>query len=95
MGGPGFKSLIVLCLRRQDGHIGNLKPFEAKGSGGGTSGRAMAFSLGRPGSNPGTDIGFFQFRIASGKHLYLGYLNEVSSVHWTTGCPKIEGRTTV
>ena len=34
------------------------------GSGGGTSGRAMAFCLGRPGSNPGTDFTFFQFRIA-------------------------------
>ena len=33
-------------------------------SGGGTSGRAVAFCLGRPGSNPGTDFGFFQFRIA-------------------------------
>ena len=29
------------------------------GSGGGTSGRAMAFCLGRPGSNPGSDFGFF------------------------------------
>ena len=30
------------------------------GSGGGsTSGRAMAFCQGRPGSNPGTDLGFF------------------------------------
>ena len=34
------------------------------GSGGGTSGRAMAFSLGRLGSNLGSDFGFFQFRIA-------------------------------
>ena len=34
------------------------------GSGGGTSGRAMAFCLGRPGSNPGSEFGFFQFRIA-------------------------------
>ena len=34
------------------------------GSGGGTSGRVMAFCLGRPGSNPQTDIGFYQFRIA-------------------------------
>ena len=33
------------------------------GSGGGTSDRAMAFCLGRPGLNPGTDLGFFQFRI--------------------------------
>ena len=31
------------------------------GSGGGTSGRAMAFCLGRPGSYPGSDFGFFQF----------------------------------
>ena len=30
-----------------------------KGSGGGTSGRAMAFCLGRPGLNPGLDFGFF------------------------------------
>ena len=29
------------------------------GSGGGTSGRAMAFCLGRQGSNPGMDLGFF------------------------------------
>ena len=34
------------------------------GSGGGTSGRAVAFCLGRPGSNPRSDFGFFQFRIA-------------------------------
>ena len=30
-----------------------------EGRGGGTSGRAMAFCLGRPGLNPGTDFGFF------------------------------------
>ena len=35
-----------------------------QGSGGGTSGRGMAFCLGRPGSNPRVDFGFFQFRIA-------------------------------
>ena len=34
------------------------------GSGSGTSGGAMAFCLGRPGSNPRSDFGFFQFRIA-------------------------------
>ena len=34
------------------------------GSGGGTSGRAMAFCLGRSGSNPGRDFGLFSFRIA-------------------------------
>ena len=34
------------------------------GSGGGTGGRAMAFCLGRPGLNPGMDLGFFQFRFA-------------------------------
>ena len=34
------------------------------GSGGGTSGRVMTFCLGRPGSNPGSDFGFFQFRNA-------------------------------
>ena len=34
------------------------------GSGGGTSGRAMAFCLSRPGSNPMTDFKNFQFRIA-------------------------------
>ena len=33
-------------------------------SGGGTSGRPMAFCLGRLGSNPAADLGFFQFRIA-------------------------------
>ena len=32
--------------------------------GGGTSGRAMAFCLGRSGSNPGRDFGLFSFRIA-------------------------------
>ena len=34
------------------------------GSGGGTRGRAMALSLGRPGSNPSMGLGFFLFRIA-------------------------------
>ena len=34
------------------------------GSGGGTSGRVMAFCMGRRGSNTGTDLGFLQFRIA-------------------------------
>ena len=34
------------------------------GSGGGTSGRVMAFCLGRLDSNPGMGLGFFQFRIA-------------------------------
>ena len=38
--------------------------FSVLGSGGRTSGRAMSFCLGRPGSNPGMDLGFFQFRIA-------------------------------
>ena len=38
-----------------DNVINNLE----LGSGGGTSGRGMAFCLGRPGSNPGTDFGFF------------------------------------
>ena len=38
--------------------------FSVLGSGGGTSGRAMSFCLGRPGSNPGMDLGFFQLRIA-------------------------------
>ena len=47
------------------------KPWKIKkqnpglGSGGGTSGRTMAFCLGRLGSNPRSDFGFyFQFRIA-------------------------------
>ena len=35
-----------------------------QGRGGGASGRAMAFCPSRPGSNPGLDFGFFQFRIA-------------------------------
>ena len=35
-----------------------------EGSGGGTSDEPMAFCLGRPGSNPGTDLGLSQFRIA-------------------------------
>ena len=35
-----------------------------RSGGGSTSGRAMAFCLGRPGLNPRTDLGFFQFRIA-------------------------------
>ena len=30
----------------------------------GSGGGAMAFCLGRPGSNPGLEFGFFQFRIA-------------------------------
>ena len=34
------------------------------GSGGGSSGRAMAFCLGRPGLNPGTDSGFFKLIIS-------------------------------
>ena len=41
-----------------------MKQVCSLGSGGGTSGGAMAFCLGRPGSNPGTDLGFVQFRIA-------------------------------
>ena len=36
-----------------------------KGSCGGTSGRAMAFYRARPGSNPRSDLPFFQFRIAA------------------------------
>ena len=35
------------------------------GSGGGTRGRAIVFCLGRPGLNPGMDLGFFQFRTAA------------------------------
>ena len=38
--------------------------FPNLGSGGGTSGRAMAFCLGRLGSNPGSQFGFLQSRIA-------------------------------
>ena len=34
-----------------------------KGSGGGTSDKALAFCQGRPGLYPGTDLGFFQFRV--------------------------------
>ena len=34
------------------------------GCGGAASGRAMAICLGRPGLNPRTDFGFFQFKIA-------------------------------
>ena len=41
-----------------------IKLILSLGSGGGTSGRAVAFCLGRPGSNPGTDLGSFQVRIA-------------------------------
>ena len=37
----------------------NLDNFFKAGTGGGTSGRAMAFCLGRPGSNPGDGIKFF------------------------------------
>ena len=36
-----------------------LMSHPSTGNGGGTSGRAMAFCLGRPGSNPGSDFGFF------------------------------------
>ena len=47
------------------GHLGQYSTKNlACGSGGGTSGRAMAFCLGRPGSNPGLDFCFFQFRVA-------------------------------
>ena len=48
---------MVLCL-----HPMETKKYlliGLRGSGGGTSGRAMAFCLGRPGSNPGSDFGFF------------------------------------
>ena len=45
------------------GSIDIIKPLTT-GSGGGTSGRVVAFCLGRPGSNPRSDFGFFQFRIA-------------------------------
>ena len=41
-----------------------LKVFAFLGSGGGTIGRALAFCLGMPGSNPPTDFGFFQVRKA-------------------------------
>ena len=41
-----------------------MPPINSRGSGGGTSGRALAFCLDRLGSNPGTDFGFFQVRIA-------------------------------
>ena len=37
----------------------DLEREERLGSGGGTSGRAMTFCLDRPGSNPGTDLGFY------------------------------------
>ena len=40
------------------------------GIGGGTSGRALAICLGRPGLNPGTDFGFFQVRIDILKKTY-------------------------
>ena len=41
-----------------------IRPSCAVGSGVGTSGRVMAFCLGRRGSNLGTGFGFFQFKIA-------------------------------
>ena len=41
-----------------------FKITDVAGSGGGTSGRAMAFCPGWLGSNPGSDFGFFQLRIA-------------------------------
>ena len=48
-----------------DGSLFRLRCSVAIGGGGGTSGRAMAFCLGRRGLNPGLDFGFFQFRIAA------------------------------
>ena len=50
---------VSICLR-DDVNLSVV----LSGSGGGTGGRAMAFCLGRLGSNPGLDFGFFQFRIA-------------------------------
>ena len=50
--------LLPECTNRIKGsRCDDYKVFE-KGSGGGT--RAMAFCLGRPGSTPGLDFGFFQ-----------------------------------
>ena len=45
--------------------------FTFGGSGGGTSGRATAFCLGKPSSNPRTVFGSFQFRIA-GNLFFMG-----------------------
>ena len=45
---------VSICLR-DDVNLSVV----LSGSGGGTSGRAMAFCLGRLGSNPGLDFGFF------------------------------------
>ena len=53
----GERNSEILC------HVLLPKPTR-QGSDGGTSGRVMAFCLGRPGSNPRLVFGFFQFRFA-------------------------------
>ena len=45
----------------------------AAGSGGGASGRATAFCLSEPGSNPGTDLAFLEL-LSIYSHWVSGYL---------------------
>ena len=52
----------------------SIKLTKVAGSGGGKSGRAMAFCLGRPGLNPGSDFGFFSSALLSiDSHWVLGF----------------------
>ena len=51
-------------LSQSDSNLQHDDALLIEGSGEGSSGTAMAFCLTRPGSNPRTDLGFFQFRIA-------------------------------
>ena len=59
-----YKKVEINSIQNGSGFFFHQCICSVQGRGGGTSGRAMAFSLGRPGSNPGLDFGFFQFRIA-------------------------------
>ena len=65
-GTKSFKKTWIIRLRQVASEL--QKPILlscSRVSGGGvTSGRAITFCMGRPGYNPGMDLGFFQFRIA-------------------------------
>ena len=61
---PGFDFSMVKLRPWREKIVADLAPLKFFRMGGGTSGRAMAFCLGRSGSNPGTDLGFCRFRIA-------------------------------
>ena len=55
---PGFDFSMVKLKPWREKIVADLAPLKFFRRGGGTSGRAMAFCLGRSGSNPGTDLGF-------------------------------------